>query len=145
MKKQNPDAKEIVVDYYDGAYGPTLRVDIQALDDLLRIKGLFLELAESKRVTVDFLQLDSIRATGIKKLILRRIKEGAKLEKALELKPSERGDVVFHWTLPSRGWRRCAGLVDGLIDGLIKGKGPGHQYLTEEGIDDAIVEMAFME
>lgn len=32
-----------------------------------------------------------------------------------------------------------------LIDGLLEGNAPGHQYLTHEGVDDALVELAFQE
>jgi hypothetical protein len=36
---------------------------------------------------------------------------------------------------------RCVGLIDGLLGS----GGPGHQYLTIEGVDEALVEVSFME
>ena len=34
----------ILLDYYDGAYGPTIRIDVQSIETLVRIKNLFLQL-----------------------------------------------------------------------------------------------------
>lgn len=131
----------IVIDYYQGAYGPTIRIDIQTMENLVKVKNIFRQLAELKKETIDLARVESVNATGLKQLILKVVPPNQEIEKKLKLEEGSAGNIAFSWTMPSTGWRRCAGLIDGLIES----GHPGHQYLTEEGLDDALVEIAFAE
>jgi hypothetical protein len=51
------------------------------------------------------------------------------------------GPPTFRWRQSKDGWRQCAYLVKGLL----QGSGRGHQYLTTEGVDDALIELAYRE
>jgi hypothetical protein len=135
------DNSIIVVDYYQGAYGPTIRIDIQTRENLVKLKDIFLQLAKSKKETTDLVTLKSVNATGLKQLILKVISSNQEREKKLKLEEGSTGNVAFSWSMSSAGWQRCAGLMDGLLEP----DRPGHQYLTEEDIDDALVEVAFKE
>jgi hypothetical protein len=44
----------------------------------------------------------------------------------------------FRWRRNLEGWRVCLDLCEGLIP-------ESHQYMTHEGVDDALLEIAFME
>jgi hypothetical protein len=133
--------KDIVLDFYKGAYGPTLRIDVQTFKALTELKKLFLWLSESEEHIINLVELNNIRTTGLNRLILKCIPDNEESDKKLTLTSCAKLGIVFEWTLPSQEWDDVAGLVDGLIEN----NGPGHQYLTQAGIDDVIVELAFME
>lgn len=141
MEQCETHGNGILLDYYQGAYGPTIRIDVQEVSFLVRLKEMFLRLAEGKEETVSLVETDSIRATGFDNLILRLVPSHRDDAKNLKLVSEGREAIVFRWSLSPRGWRRCAGLVDGLLEAGF----PAHQYLTQEGIDDAIIELAFRE
>jgi hypothetical protein len=132
----------ILLDYYEGAYGPTIRIDVQSIDTLNKVKDLFLNLSKlTVHTTIDFIELPSVKAYSINQLLMKRTPDNQEPKKKLELVPDRSGDIVFCWAVSSDGWQLCADLVDGMLDANC----PGHQYLTQEGVDDAIVELAFME
>ena len=131
----------VILDFYQGAYGPTIRIDVQDVASLIKIKELFLELAISARKKTDLAELPWIKASGLRQLVLTQAPEREGCVKNLALRKDKDGSIALEWSLSSSGWKRCAGL----IDGLIRLNSPAHQYLTEEGIDDAIIEIAFRE
>jgi hypothetical protein len=138
---KNDGETNLLIDYYVGAYGPTIRIDIRSFEGLIKLKSLFMRLAEAEVRKVDVSQLNSVVITGIKSLVLELIPENQFYEKSLELIGDDREGAVFRWSKCRSGWIHCAGLIDGLIDA----NSPAHQYLTNEGIDDALVEVSFLE
>jgi hypothetical protein len=140
MSRIQDDTNKILVDYYEGAYGRTIRIDVQSQVRLLQMKNLFLKLAESVD-QIDIADVESVVVTGLDQMNLKRVPSGNEHSKKLVLEDKGTGRVICTWSMHSEGWRRCAGLVDGLL----KYNAPGHQYLTHEGVDDAIVEFAFKE
>lgn len=140
MDDQQLDKRRIRVDYYQGAYGPTIRIDTHTIDELLKIKSLFLNLAESKLASVNFIDSVDACTEGLDELVLERAETTDKPDKHLR-KEDQMGHLRFVWSLPSSGWTRCAGLIDGVIGYNL----PSHQYLSREGVDDALIEIAFQE
>ncbi len=132
--------KNIIVDYYQGAYGPTLRIDIVSLDDLSKIKNLFVDLSKSIDHQVDLTKFENAIATGLNSLILQSSSKIEKNQKKLT-QIHQGNNINFLWKTSPQDWARIVSLVQQLIDV----KRPGHQYLTEEGVDDALVEFVFME
>ena len=135
------DELGIRVNYYEGAYSPWIRIDTDTLEELNTIKSIFLSLAEAGPSMVDFLDALRVTATGLDHLILERAEIPETVDKCLVRTETERGTVSFVWSLPVREWKRCAGLIDGIIEY----NRPAHQYLTHEGVDDAIVVVALKE
>jgi hypothetical protein len=131
----------ILLDYYEGAYGPTIRIDTQSIETVTQIRDIFLELSAAKVSEVKFHEIDSIKTTNIRALTLQLVAENKDSEKSLVLEKMTAEGPIFCWSRSSKGWNNCAGL----LDGLLKHGRSGHQYLTEEGIDDALVEMSFLE
>jgi hypothetical protein len=133
--------KDIALDFYKGAYGPTLRIDVQTLDALIGFRKLLFWVGESEGHTINLVEQDNIETTGLDKLILRCAFDGEKSHKKLTLTSSAEPGIAFEWTRSSEGWKElCC-----LFDPLIEHDRPGHQYLTQEGDDDALVELAFKE
>lgn len=131
----------ILVDYYEGAYGPTIRLNAISIESLTQIRDFFLELAAAKVSEASFDELGSVKVIGIKALVLKFVPESKEQKKTLKLVQVTSEGPIFHWSRSSEGWMDCAGLVDGLLEH----QGPAHQYLTNEAVDDALVELAFLE
>jgi len=130
----------IVIDYYQGAYGPTILIDTTSRQELETIREVFVDLAQGNIDLVNLVNIREATAMGLDALILRRLNSGKQGDKCLELKKNNKsGTIEFLWTLPSvESWARV-NLLDGLSDA------PGHHYLTDEDIDDAIVLLQFKE
>lgn len=132
----------ILMDYYEGAFGPTIRINICSLETLVQVRNIFLQLAEARVREVKLHKVESVKVTNVKGLTLRLIDGNReRTMKTLELEDNTPEGPVFYWFKSSLGWIECAELIEGLIER----NAPGHQYLTDEGIDDAIVEIAFLE
>jgi hypothetical protein len=129
--------KGLLVDYYMGAYGPTLRFDATTPEDLALIRETIGALLTGRSKEIDISSDPRFSLSRFAFLKLRIGKSGD--EKHLRKLESAQGKG-FVWELDSDGWRDCLDLIEGLFEG-----GPGHQYLTREGVDDALVELAYKE
>ena len=131
----------ILVDYYDGAYGATIRIDGQVREALIKVRKIFADLAEGKIDQISLREVEAVTMKGIEDLCLRSVPEGKESRKTLELVGGSLGHALFRWSRSPSGWQVCVELIEPLIE---RAK-PGHQYLTAEGVDDAVVEVAYME
>ena len=129
----------IVVDYYQGAYGPTILIDTTSQDELLAIRTVFLNLAQGKIDLVNLVNKPGITAMGIDALVLRSVTTGKQGDKCLERKKTNSKRSEFLWSLPNVEWWAHVNLTDGFTDA------PGHHYLTDEDIDDSLVVLQFKE
>ena len=145
MNNQENSNSIILLDYYSGAYGPTIRIDIMSLENLRKMKNLFVQLAKSTNYEINLLELENIKVKGINKFILQSISLDKKYDrfgtKNLTLTKHNNNEIIFQWKLSPCNWETTVCLVQRLLDV----KTPGHQYLTKEGIDDALVEFTFLE
>jgi hypothetical protein len=141
MTNDNSGNRGVLISYYKGAYGPTIRVDTRSIDDIAQIKNVFLDLAAAKVYEVKFHEIRSWKITDIEAFVLRLLPEGKEHKKTLKLVQTSSEGLVFHWSRSPEGWMECAELLDGILNH----QRPGHQYLTDEAVDDALVEVAFLE
>lgn len=125
--------------YYLGSYGPTIRIDTHALEELKAVRGLFGRLASGDVMQADVSEVLACGVDSIHALMVQASPEPH--AKALELKGNGPRGPVFSWTNTFEGWLECAERVDALI----ASDSPGHQYLTREGVDDALVELCYKE
>lgn len=130
---------QLLLAYYRGAYGPTVRIDARSLGQLVAIRRLFGRLASGDILEENFCgalncRLDSMHSLLVRRAVRRPFKE-------LVVDYRGRDGPAFTWSNTNGGWLECAEKVDALVDC----ESPGHQYLTREGIDDALVELAFRE
>lgn len=127
--------KNIAVDYYEGSYGPTIRIDTFSIQQLIDLRGIISKLKDGIIDEFNIRNINGISITGMKDLILKR-----KIKKRFfhkKIKQTKDG-LIFIWELTSEQWWHCEGLIDGLIDA----NNPGHQYLLE---DEVVIEFCFME
>jgi len=134
------DKSTIVLDYYEGAYGPTIRIDVQSVGALVKIKDFIQQLAESRISSINLTEAEGIKAAGFSKIIFEVSLDNKAEEKLLLRKNGSEG-IIINWAMFPASWER----VHGLVSGLLECGCPAHQYLTKEGVDNVIVELAFME
>jgi len=140
MVSDSISSRLIALDLYDGAYGPTLRIDIPSRELLESLKRVFRSLAQSKASLVHLAKVDFVRGGNVATLDLVLNEQSKKSRaKTLHLEDGSPGAAKFVWKQPADRWLDCFDLLDGF------GEQPGHQYLTSERIDDALVEAAYLE
>ena len=135
----NNSENRVLVEYYQGAYGPTLIVLLNSPQDGMHFKSIFLELAQGNVREAKFSQADFLRLENVKDVTLQ-VTAQPKEKKSLT-RINDADEIAFNWSQTQDGWIRSVGL----LDGLITADSPGHQYFTSEAVDDALVEISFME
>ena len=135
------------IDHFEGAYGPTIWLDVDSSDDLASLHSIFRSLASGEVREIDLcaaltaqienlgtlrLCLDESRRPPRKRLVKTRSYE----------RPSTPGlnePTSFVWSNSWSGWKRCAEIVSDLIER----DHPGRRDLSAEGVGDAFVELSF--
>lgn len=123
-------------DYYIGALGPTIILLLASPTAASWLEDEFKHVARSSRprnLTDD----PRIELSGVTGLTLGLRHSGPDIE----LRQVGGDDSPsFLWTGTEDGWRRLAGLMEPLASGET-----GHQYLTRERVDDALIEASLGE
>ena len=130
----------ILLDYYEGAYGPTIRIDVVSTDSLHKIKDVFESLSKSAGQEVNLSTIKNVKCLDLKSLLLKSTASELDNEEQKEL-IFDKGNKCACWKLSIKNWQKMASLTQGL---LVHNKA-GHQYLTREGIDDTIIELSYLE
>ena len=129
-----------LIDLYQGAYGRTIRLATDEEATLQALRKVFLQLARGRRGPFElgetiFPRVDRRTRIKIYAALIERERRKTLAEEPAANPPT------FRWRQSKDGWRQCAYLVKGLL----QGSGRGHQYLTTEGVDDALIELAYRE
>lgn len=129
----------VTVDLYEGAFGTTLRVSTSDPGELLTIADTFSHLANGSLKELTFAQMVPANLTGLAGLYLASL-SGHKT-KNFSLTANESEALIGQWQGSADYWQDCLEKLEVLLEAAA----PGHQYLTTEGVDDALVELCFME
>jgi|SRR5438105_1344534 len=141
--------KKMLVDCYPSRDGDVLRIDIQQQQDLDKLVEFFQSLANGKQVRRDLPELGNILFTKYVESVTCRL-VGKEPRKALVARELRDGLFSFVWSRSSEGWLECAELLQPpphepiSLEGMRTGPG-WHQYLSSQGRDDALVEVAYGE
>ncbi len=101
--------KRATVDYYHGAYGPTLRVDVRSALTLAKLRNLFADLAQGKKQEVDLCTLEWVKSlSSVRAILLRVLPVEREPYKTLELLSTGLGGATFRWARYAEGWLECA-------------------------------------
>src|SRR5438105_14403153 len=98
MKSTPNHTDLILIDYYIGAYGPTLRIDVHSSEALYEFKRLFLLLANGNEKEIDIGQLEIIKTSGLHLLILKSILDSQPIEKNLVIIKHEFQAIDLVWS-----------------------------------------------
>lgn len=131
---------KISVSYFVGAYGPTILVSVTSHHALMVLRRLFLDLSRGAFQEVRIQDVKGTVLDGLKGVTLKLVP--VEERKALKVTEKCEDGPYFQWERAHSGW--LEGCVY-LIDGILNSKEPGHQYLTQEGIDDALIELSYQE
>jgi len=127
----------IQVSLYDGAYGPTLRIDLQSLAHVELLRAMLRSLRDGAHASVELSAGAAWAFDGLSELVLTtdpRAVAGARAIRA-------GSEIRVGWRMSIDGWEYCLDL----LDGLVADDAPGHQYLTEERKGYLLVVAAFLE
>lgn len=122
-------------DYYEGAFGPSILLILTSRESIPWLRALFDDLAAAPIGTTLSLvdQPEASIGAAVGDLILCRI--ASKAEKHL----NREHDDKFVWSCSSDEWTTNSFLLEPFLER------PGHQYLTDEVADDALIEVSYGE
>jgi len=129
----------ILVDFYHGAYGPTIRIVLTTRQQLQVFLDTLRTLASSEGVIIALEQLPNFVLSGIRSFVFQTVPSTPELPKHLTVLGGQNPSVI--WKQTHTDWKRAADL----IEVFTTSDESGHHYLTDEGIDDALVEVAYKE
>jgi len=139
------------IDYYNGAYGDTIRIATQSKDWIMLLREYILDIMNGEIESFDFCKIPNIKCfTSIDRLELIKVKTGsmscfAKAKKKFIDRPSITltqidGKNMFRW---EQDVEELITLFC-LIDELFNASTPGHQYLAGES-DGCVIELSYDE
>lgn len=132
-KRHLARSSPITWDFYEGGYGPSILAQLPDFAAVSMLRELFTRVADTG-ATVRLHDQPGMRLEHIKSFDLVRTTVPSR--KTLWRKD----DLMFVWSATADRWRRYATMLDPFLEGQ-----SGHQYLTEEGHDDALIEVSFGE
>ena len=115
------DYTKTLICYYQGAYGPTIRIEVKEREWLEYFKKSILSLIEGGVPEVKIDCLDNVEVADLESLTLIKA-QCIRYQKVLKQ------NNCFNWF---QDIEELITLV-GLIDGLLEGSGSGHQYLVDD-------------
>jgi hypothetical protein len=134
------------IDHFDGAYGPTIWLDVDRPRDLSSLLDIFKKLARGDLKEVELCSALGARTENLGGL--RLLLEAGRQRAGKRLVKTRGGERTsapgphppsFVWSNSGSGWKRCAKIVAGLL----RRDSPDRRDLTREGVDDAIVDLSF--
>jgi hypothetical protein len=138
MSADQSPSEDLLVrgDYYQGAFGPSIILVLSSPQAARWLQGIF----RSTTALSSPLSLSTdphVRLNNVDDLSLVHRTSGSEVE--LRREPS-RDLVGFVLSATEQGWQYLADLMEPLAEGQT-----GHQYLTREGVDDALIEVSLGE
>lgn len=134
------------IDHYQGSYGPTLCLEIDSAPDLARLHAIFLRLARGTGDDIELCSAMAARVVNLGELRLRldpsprarrmRLTRAPNYERARSRLPQPQS---FVWSNSRSGWSRLARIADSLL----LESATARRDLSEEGVDDGLIELSF--
>jgi hypothetical protein len=140
MVDKQYDGYDVLINFYHGVDGPTIRIDTRSTDSIAQIRDTFLELASGDLDEIAFLAIQPTKIVKLRGLVLATAGD-VKGEKRLEMVVDAADGPQFYWHDSRDGWAEAAELVSAMLED----PRPSHQYLTSTSTDDALVIVALLE
>ena len=135
----NDTLKELTTaDLYEGAYGLTLYLDISSDYHLNKLRALFLQLANGSVTQLALAKETGFLLTGVGSIQLVCTADEDEKKTVFLLK--QNATRHLEWKATQDQWQFYIELLQGFTAGE-----PAHQYLSEEGVDDVLIKVAYLE
>jgi hypothetical protein len=123
-------------DFYRGAYGPTILLEAQTLLGVEWFLRVLIELSRDEQANFDLASMPELQIAGVHELKVETVpvQPDAPLTRTAG---SGFDDASFLWRQDTLRWAHASMLIEPLLKGR-----PGHQYLTNEGRDAALIEFS---
>lgn len=134
---------KIIIDYYRGAYGPTIQINLPSKEALIKVKDILQKLSNGSILECKLQEIPFFYFTGLDELNLRvDSKSNKSMFTSITVKrvKIKKVKIIFDWSNSLNGWDDCVGLLEGFRE-----ESPGHQYLSNEGFDDALIVVSYLE
>lgn len=126
----------ILIHKYTTSESNCILISIKSAIQKEALEDFFASLASGDRSERDLCQLTNVDAKGIDEIRCKVVT--GKRDPAIALRLSEEGCIRADWSLTKEGWTDQQFLLKGLREGT-------HQYLTAQGVDDALLWVSFSE
>lgn len=130
----------MLFEFYDGSYGPTLRLWTDDASDLLLFAEVCRRMADEVEDEVELLKAMNLHHEDVVSITLYRDNERDQFEGRVSISNREQPKII-RWTESCAGWNLAAAR---LIE-LVRDPVPAHQYLAEDRYSDAMIEVSFLE
>jgi hypothetical protein len=126
----------ILGDFYRGAYGPTIILEAQTLLGVDWFRRVLVKLSRDEEANFDLASMPELRIRGVDELKVETVavQPDTPLTRTAG---SGYDDASFLWRQDALRWAHASMLIEPLLKGR-----PGHQYLTNEGRDAALIEFS---
>lgn len=130
---------DIIIDYYIGAFGPTIRIETNSKKALYKIRDSITKLKDSRIHEYSLLNYEYMKVTGVNDIIMKRVAMNPPYHE-VEIIENKDDKPIFLWYQTVESLDR----IEGLIDGLIDSDSASHQYLTSER-NNVLIELVYKE
>ena len=125
--------------FYQGAYGPTLLIQMYDQTQLEGLKAILRRVSESQPTKIS-LRESGILSTldGVDDLLFVLDPKDKDPSRMVRKVGEHSNQCVFQFQRDKEGWLECSELLGGLIS-------PGHQYLSRGSSDEALIMVSYQE
>ena len=124
------------LDYFQGAYAPTIRFYTDEEDTLERLSDVFRWLSIEPSAALDLCACPGLAVSGLVALRLETVVE----QPVLPVRKLKGEPPSFCWSNTPDEWAEIGMLFEGMLGG-----GGGHQYFSDERPDSALIVIAHNE
>ncbi len=122
--------------FYPGAYGPTIVLEAQGLLGVDWFLRKLVELSRDEQAAFDLASMPELRIEGVDELKVETVAVQPEIP-LTRTAGSGDDDAGFLWQQDTLRWAYASMLIEPLLKGR-----PGHQYLTNEERDAALIEFS---
>jgi hypothetical protein len=123
-------------DFYPGAYGPTILLEAGGLLGVDWFLRLLVRFSRDEEAKADLAAMPELRIDGVDSLKMETIAIQPDIP-LIRTDGTGYDDAAFLWRQDTLRWAYTSMLIEPLLQGR-----PGHQYLTIEGRDAALIEFS---
>jgi hypothetical protein len=132
------NTSETIIDFYEGAYGHTIRIDVHSKSWLIKFRQSIARLSNNDTENIDISTMEDVQVLGVSSFNLSKTVKP--VSPSIYSRIDQEGSISIFWLQDNQELITLTRLINSLIDY----DKPGHQYLTNNE-KELIVELAYKE